>query len=220
MFTKYPSPFFYAPHAIQSTSINVPPPNMPSNSIRLCETCGNINYIVKSVGKPKTAEEIYFKKEIAFICPSDILYEPDKSSPKSAFITNQKEVNASSLNFYASTVPVYTIFSTLLRLKRDRRKRIQALHKRKKAQRVIDPNKENVDPANIKMVKSSKSFIIHHPKSTMSTTNTPRLQKGDYKIPGRNHVLQYSDYNYSIMVELHPYRYFVLKKVYNNEYIR
>ncbi|CAO3690668.1 unnamed protein product [Rhizopus stolonifer] len=32
------------------------------------------------------------------------------------------------------------------------------------------------------MVKYSKSFTIHHPQSTTSTPNTPRLQKGDYEI--------------------------------------
>ncbi|KAI8883510.1 hypothetical protein K501DRAFT_249487 [Backusella circina FSU 941] len=52
----------------------------------------------------------------------------------------------------------------------------------KRVEREIDADKENKIPSNIKIVKTSKSFNIHHPQLSTSTPNTPRLQKEDYEI--------------------------------------
>lgn len=41
------------------------------------------------------------------------------------------------------------------------------------------------------MIKSSKSYTIHHPQSSTPTPNTPRLQKEDYKTLGEIADIKY-----------------------------
>ncbi|KAI8890579.1 hypothetical protein K501DRAFT_266024 [Backusella circina FSU 941] len=51
----------------------------------------------------------------------------------------------------------------------------------KRIQRNIEEKKENQEPLNIKIRKTSRLSNIHHPQVLASTPNTPRLQKEDYK---------------------------------------